>query len=264
MSLATDKHVLKKRLDRYIWESRSERCVTLRSLLTERFMPFGRVAIVGGMVRDFARRGRDGFSSDVDLVIEALPEHVADFASSVNAKPDRFGGYSWVVGTWKIDFWALHSTWGYRQGYTQIENLEDVINCTFFDWDAVIYELSTRSIHCHGQYLNRLKSGRLDINLMETPSVYGNLLRAVRRILLWNLELGPRLAEFIDAHLDDISFAEIAAVNQALYGDALVASVGNKIRLRFLLESKEERKSIATFYACQLALPGLDVAAGKA
>lgn len=258
MSVASDKHVLKKRIDRYIWESSGERSITLRSLLRDRFMDTGRVAIVGGMVRDFARRGREGFSSDVDLVIDADPNDVAALAGQLNAKPNRFGGFSWVSGSWKIDFWALHTTWSYREGHAKVSVLEDIIRCTFFDWDAVMYDLSARRVYCDDTYIERLKSGCLDINLMATPSIQGNLLRAVRRLLLWDLEQGPRLAEFIDKHLDQESFAQIAATNRSLYGDTLVSGLGGEQRLRSVLSSKEKRNSLATFYGRQLNLPGLE------
>ena len=258
MLVATDKHVLKKRLDRYVWESRASRSVLLRKLLETHFMQVGRVAIVGGMVRDFARRGRKGFSSDVDLVIEANPDDVSALAQTLNAKANRFGGYSSLLGSWKIDFWALHTTWSHRQGHAEISNLEDIISCTFFDLDAIIYDLDSRAVYCDVSYFDRLKSGQLDVNLLPNPSIHGNLLRAVRRLLLWDLELGPRLAQFIDAHLDDASFAQIAETNRALYGDSLLSRLGDERRLRALLESRDERKSIATFYAEQLPLPGFE------
>lgn len=262
MSVASDKHALKKRVDRYLWESTGERSVSLRSLLRDRFMHTGRVAIVGGMIRDFAREGYKGFSSDVDLVIDADPDGVTALAAQLNAKPNQFGGFSWVSGSWKIDFWALHTTWSYREGHAEISSLEDIIRCTFFDWDAVMYDLSSRSVFCDQAYLDRLKSGYLDINLMATPSVQGNLLRAVRRLLLWDLEQGPRLAEFIDKHLDHESFAQIAATNRSLYGDTLVSGLGGEQNLRSVLSCKEERKSLATFYGRQLDLPGLEASEG--
>lgn len=221
------------------------------------------MAIVGGMVRDFARRGREGFSSDVDLVIDADPNDVAALAGQLNAKPNRFGGFSWVSGSWKIDFWALHTTWSYREGHAEISVLEDIIRCTFFDWDAVMYDLSTRTVFCDKAYLERLRSGCLDINLMATPSIQGNLLRAVRRLLLWDLEQGPRLAEFIDKHLDQESFAQIAATNRSLYGDTLVSGLGGEQHLRSVLSCKEGRNSLATFYGRQLDLPGLEASDGQ-
>lgn len=263
MSVASDKHVLKKRIDRYIWESSGERSVALRSLLRHHFMDYGRVAIVGGMVRDLARRGREGFSSDIDLVIDADPNAVEALAGQLNAKPNRFGGFSWLSGSWKIDFWALHTTWSYREGHAEVSVLEDIIRCTFFDWDAVMYDLKTRSVFCDGAYLNRLRSGRLDINLMATPSVHGNLLRAVRRLLLWDLEQGPLLAEFINKHLDHGAFTQIAATNLTLYGDTLVSGLGDECQLRTLLGSKEKRRSLATFYGRQLALPGFEESSQK-
>lgn len=257
MSVATDKHALKKRIDRFLWDSNSVRAVELRRLLKDRFIPFGRVAIIGGMVRDFARSGREGFSSDVDLVIDVPIEKVAALATELSADPNRFGGYSWSIGSWKIDFWAMESTWAYREGHVDVGRLEDLTSCTFFDWDAILYDLGTKSIHCDRDYLDRLRRGQLDINLMPTPSVNGNLLRAVRRILLWDLEAGPRLTEFIERHLDDVTLSEISATDRRLYATSLVSGFRTTRLLLDHLKCKEERLELATYYARQLSLPGI-------
>ena len=255
MRVATDKRVLKKRLDRFIWESGKPRSVALRRSLRDDFMALGRTAVVGGMVRDFARRGAVGFASDVDLVIDAPLEKIAAFAVARKAESNRFGGYSLTMGSWKIDFWALGATWGSRQGHTNVESLEDVTKCTFFDCDAAIYDLENRSVHCAEQYLDRMRDSIIEINLLPTPSINGNLIRAVRRMLLWNFQPGPRLTEFIHAHLNDASFPEIASVDRKVYGDALIARSATATNLKRLLLGKDERREMGTYFAIQLPLP---------
>jgi hypothetical protein len=257
MSVAGDKYALKKRIDRFLWKSRLSRAVELRRLLIDNFMPFERVAIIGGMVRDFARSGRDAFSSDVDLVIDVPAFEIAAFAADLGAVPNRFGGYSWLHGSWKIDFWALETTWASRQGHVNVGKLQDLTSCTFFDWDAVLYDLKTRSIYCDVDYLDRLRRGQLDINLAPTPSVNGNLLRAIRRILLWDIEAGPRLTAFIERHLDEASFNEIAATDRRLYAAAFIEGFRNRRLLLEHVKCKEERTELATFYGRQLPLPGV-------
>ncbi|WP_131856984.1 hypothetical protein [Bosea sp. BK604] len=225
--------------------------------MREDFMTLGRTAVIGGMVRDFARRGRGGFGSDVDLVIDATPEAVDSFARERQAERNRFGGYSLTTGSWKIDFWALRSTWGSRHGHASVDSLEDVTKCTFFDCDAVIYDLDARRVFCRDDYLDQIRCKVIEINLLPNPSINGNLIRAIRRMLLWDFEAGPRLTTFITDHLDEERFEQIALVDRELYSDALIARSATASNLKRLLLGREERRGLATFYATQLPLPGV-------
>jgi hypothetical protein len=45
-------------------------------------------------VRDLARVGKQGFRSDVDLVIGAPVADVQALAARLSARPNRFGGYT--------------------------------------------------------------------------------------------------------------------------------------------------------------------------
>lgn len=257
MFVATDKSVLKKRLDRFIWDSCRPRAVALRRSLLQEFMTLGRTVVIGGMVRDFAMRGQDGFGSDVDLVIDAPPESVDGFARARQALPNRFGGYSLTIGSWKIDFWALRATWASRYGHASVDRLEDVTRCTFFDCDAAIYDLHSRRVYCKDDYFDRLRCKIIEINLLPTPSINGNLLRAVRRMLLWDYEAGPRLSSFIDSYLNEERFQQISIVDRKLYADCLIERSETPVNLKRLLLDRDERRTLATFYATQLSLPGV-------
>lgn len=256
MSIATDKSVLKKRLDRFIWDSQGPRSIALRRSLRDDFMRLGQTAVIGGMVRDFARQGSGGFSSDVDLVIDASPEAVDSFAHERQAEQNRFGGYSLTSGSWKIDFWALRTTWGSRHGHASVGSLEDVTKCTFFDCDAIIYDLDARRVFCRDDYLDQMRCKIIEINLLPNPSINGNLIRAIRRLLLWDFEAGPRLSAFIAAHLDEERFEQIALADRELYSDALIARAATANNLKRLVLGRDERRGLGTFYATQLPLPG--------
>lgn len=203
MSIAPNRAALKRRLDRYFWANSSAEMVLLREIFSSHFDSFDRVAVLGGLVRDFARAGRSAFRSDVDLVIEAPAERVSDLANILKARPNRFGGFGLRSGLWRIDFWALETTWAARHAGVPVKRIEDVLQCTFFDWDAAAYDLGSRQVLYSAGYLDRIKSAMIDINLAATPSVEGNLLRSIRRIVLWHLKPGPALSEFIEKNLDD-------------------------------------------------------------
>lgn len=215
MPIAPNHYALKRRVDRYFWSNQSTEMACLTATFDECFRKFPRVAVVGGLVRDFARAGRSGFRSDVDLVIDAPAGTIARLAERVGANPNRFGGYSSKQGPWKIDFWALETTWGRR--YVQVSRLEDVIACTFFDWDAIAYDLWERKLIWSDDYMERLRQRVLDINLLPNPSPIGNLLRAVRRLILWDCYPGPRLKEFIKGHLHDAALSYIQRKERELF-----------------------------------------------
>ena len=243
-TIAADKNAIKQRMDEYLWQRETTSALALRKHLKKYFFHFEHVAIIGGMVRDIARAGGDSFKSDVDLVIDAPPSDVANFATRMNATPNRFGGYSFTEDCWKFDFWALETTWAHRAGHANITKLEDITNCTFFDCDAILYDLKTKKVICSDNYLDRLRSSTIEISLMHTPSITGNLLRAIRRILLWNLNPGPKLQDFILQNLDDKIFAEISDRNKRIYSCSLIKKTKNANTLIECIKNAEKRIEI--------------------
>ena len=235
LSIARDSRVLKGRLDRFLWDNAMPEAALLRRLLNEHFMQFDGVGIIGGLVRDFALGGRHAFKSDLDLVIQGDPRQVADLASRVGAVANRFGGYGYAEGPWKIDFWALQETWAATAGHVAVHHLDDVIQCTFFDWDAVVYDLRQRRVVCDKFYFKRIHSRQLEISLRSNPGEMGNLLRAARRIIRWQLIPGPVLTKFIADRLDDETFALLKATERRKYGDRILDAFTNAAQLRLAL-----------------------------
>ncbi len=233
--------------------------IRLRELLNEHFMAFPNVAIIGGLVRDFARKGRTGFRSDIDLVIDAPADNVRDLAANLRASPNRFGGFSFCHPQWKVDFWALETTWASTNGHVKVRNFEDLTRCTFFDFDAALYDLKTRTILCEAGYLEKLRSRQLDINLAATPSLRGNLLRSVRRLLLWNVAAGPKLENFIVRNLNPENFNAIRITEQAVYPNPILPRFQSEFELMPYLFDISERSQLDISFATQLTLPGIMV-----
>lgn len=235
LSFARDSRALKGRLDRFVWGNRTPEAVLLRQLLQQHFLGFEGVGIIGGLVRDFALGGRYAFRSDLDLVVQGDPHEVAQLASRVGAVANRFGGYGYTEGPWKIDFWALQNTWAATAGHVAVRDLADVVQCTFFDWDAVVYDLHNRRVVCDKTYFQRIHSRKLEISLRSNPGEMGNLLRAARRIIRWRLTPGPALAQFIVERLDDETFAALKAAERRKYGDRMLDEFSSAAQLRAVL-----------------------------
>jgi len=243
MPTAPNKHALKQRLDRYFWANSTGEMAFLRRVLDEHFASFDRIAVIGGLVRDFAHEGRSGFHSDLDLVIDAPQERVAELAVMLNATSNRFGGFGCGQGPWKIDFWALETTWARR--HVQVESLDDIISCTFFDWDAIAYDLKGRRLICSQDYLSRVRRKTLDINLLPNPSPLGNLVRAVRRLMIWKVQAGPTLREFIKEKLDEPALRFIQAKEVELYANPVSTGWMTAAEARMTLLSIAPDKHVA-------------------
>ena len=247
---------LKRRIDDYLREDALP-IRRLREILATRFLPLGPVAIIGGLVRDIARRGKVGFRSDIDLVVDVAPETVAALASALGATPNRFGGFSSIHPHWKVDFWSLPNTWAAAVGLVQVQSLADLVHTTFFDCDAICYEIGKKRLHALPGYLERINKRSIDVNLLPNPSIDGNLLRASRRILLWGFRPGLDLQSFVMRELNDDSFARIVDTEQALYPNSVLGHFTSALGLR---EALFNESALAMFpaFGKQLALPGFD------
>ena len=245
MPIAPNKFALKRRLDRYFWSNDTSEMVFLHRVLEDRFATFDRIAVIGGLVRDFAHEGRAGFRSDLDLVIDAPADRVAALASKLGATSNRFGGFGCKQGPWKIDFWALETTLARR--HVPVHRLEDIVACTFFDWDAVAYDLRSRRLICTDDYLDRLRRRTLDINLLPNPSPKGNLVRAVRRLILWQVQAGPSLERFINQHLNEEALHFIKAKEAELYASPVSTHWNSVEEARTVLLSSKRSRSGSQF-----------------
>jgi hypothetical protein len=258
MHVAAGLPQLKRRVDDYIWREAGAPIQRLRDILDTHFMAFASVAIVGGLVRDIARRGKVGFKSDVDLVIAADTAEVSALARTLNATPNRFGGYASRHPHWKIDFWALETTWAATNGHADVHRIQDVLATTFFDCDAVCYEIKSRKLYAHDDYLDRLEDRVIDINLLPNPSIEGNLLRAIRRILMWGYHPGPRLHQFINQYLNDASLALLAATEERMFTNIVVGAFDRSEILKSILFSDNPKSLFNTAVGKQLMLPGFE------
>src|SRR5262245_12446938 len=63
------------------------------------------IYLFGGMLRDLALFGREGFNSDIDVVVEGEWAAFSDYLETLGAKKNRFGGYRLSAGDWPIDIW---------------------------------------------------------------------------------------------------------------------------------------------------------------
>lgn len=184
---------------------------------------FGRLALVGGMLRDISLFGNAGFRSDLDFVImpydlEAFEEHMAASGATTN----RFGGYGLSSQRWQIDVWPLQKSWAHVHGHVKLSTINDLRHATFFNCDAIVYDVESRSIRASKDYFNHLKGKVLEINLEPNPNPSGSSVRAFRYALLKGFSWGPKLSRYVAETIDAVGW------------DSLVKGELRSFRTRYL------------------------------
>lgn len=186
-----------KQVEKFLF-SRTPAMRRIRNDVIDPLNDVGEVAVIGGLVRDIVRFGVDHRPiSDLDLVIDGPSSQVQKIAKSLGAKPNRFGGYNLSTEFYKVDFWALQTTWAKLHTDIVIEGIEDLTKSTFFNWDAIVYSITNNKTFFRDNYLQDLSDRVLEINLAPTPSHKGNTVRALRRLYGWRAAPGPAMLEFI-------------------------------------------------------------------
>lgn len=212
---AKSRSILLKRLNRLL---RLDQGPDDKSELSLRIMPFlnslGSTVLIGGAIRDVARAGKRAFYSDLDFVVYGgdRDQFVVEM-NRHNAIRNKFGGYGLRCFQLKVDVWHIEDTWAKTAGLVDVKTPEDLLHCTFFDWDSIIYDISDRKLVFSDNYLERLQRNVMDIRLEENPNPHGSLIRALRRAAQWRVKFGPRLTAFSKKCLRELSWQELVSLD---------------------------------------------------
>jgi hypothetical protein len=216
---AASPHALQRRVKRLLHLDQSE---PDHSELRRAILPFlrslGSVALIGGAIRDVARAGKRAFSSDLDFVVYDGDRR--EFISQMQrcgGIANRFGGFALNHFSVKVDLWHIEDTWARTAGYVSVQEPADLIRCTFFDWDSVIFDIRSGRLILPSNYFEKITHNVMDIQLEQNPNPMGSLVRALRRAGLWNVRFGPRLTAFTRRHLSEMSWPELVALDERAF-----------------------------------------------
>jgi predicted nucleotidyltransferase len=219
MTSENDIKNLEKRLGYFLSSSRYAKKSKIFEKFVEPMKQVGRVCLFGGLIRDLMFHDARHFSSDLDFVIDVDDEEGFQ-KLVVQLKPTKnsFGGYRACLNGYKVDFWDVKNTWvNNNKVSVNADTLECLIETTFFNLDAAIYDLEKRKVHMKRSFREGLSNRLLDINLEENPNPDGAAVRAIRRMWTHDLMASETLVEFISDRICTSGWDSLAERDRSAY-----------------------------------------------
>lgn len=216
---ALNRELLRKRLKRLLRLEREKSLPNASaSLAVHRLQSVGDVVLIGGAIRDVARRGVRTFRSDLDFVVYGN-HHNAFIAlmQELHATPNRFGGFGLRVGKLKMDVWHIDDTWAKTRGIRYVDTPQDLLSCVFFDWDAILYDVRSSEIISNDDYFDKVHSNIMGLCLEENPNISGSFVRAIRRAALWDVRFGSDLTNFSLNTLNKIYWKDLVDLDRRAF-----------------------------------------------
>ncbi len=186
-------------------------------------LPDGDVYLFGGLLRDMALLGKNGFNSDIDIVVEGNWNNCISYLESLGAQKNKFGGYRLEVAEWPVDIWNAEETWAIKQGLVSYNGIGSLTQTTVLNWDAILMNWRTRNFVCDPKYVETINSRALDIVLEENPNPLGMAVRVFRHLCLKNAEIiNPSAAKYLANCTEHFSFDVIRNSEIKSYGISLI------------------------------------------
>jgi len=214
MKIATDCSAARKRVFRFFDQPRYERRAVYRVIKS--LDQLGHAYIFGGSIRDIILLGGNRLNSDIDLAINVGDRRgFADFLRHHHAQRNKFGGYRIKIDRWFFDIWETRDTWAFVEGIVNYKTPISLLQTTFFNWDAIFYDVKNKRLHFSEDYFESIKSKFLEINLAENPNKMGAFVRSLRIIISHEqIVTGPILTDFIKSRFDRVEDTEILNYEQ--------------------------------------------------
>lgn len=181
----------KKDLKQLVFEMNYDELITTPTTSISEFLgyicdaiPTGDLYLFGGVLRDLALLGRNGFASDIDLVVDGDWAHLIKYLDDNGFSRNRFGGFRGQVDNWLIDIWNSRETWAIKKGLVQYHGIQSLMETTILNWDAILLNWRTKQVICSPEYFQQIQDGLMDIVLVENPNPLGAAVRAFRHLCL--------------------------------------------------------------------------------
>jgi len=221
VSVATDEAVLRKRILRFFQVKTADRKILLDFF--NRVSEVSGIYFFGGFVRDIALYGIASFKSDIDVVYSGRSEDIENYLMSLGAKLNKFGGFRLTIAGWQIDIWEAKRTWAFANKVRNFEGIQSLLETTITNWDAIIFEWSSKRLIYKNNYFEDLNRRFLEIGLSENPNEIGMYVRILRCYAAKEAQkISPSIALLLHTAFTKYPYADFANYEAKSYRDRYI------------------------------------------
>lgn len=145
-------------------------------------IPNGDIYLFGGVLRDLALYGKEGFNSDIDIVVTEDWQIARDFLCNRGARLNKFGGFRLTIGSQPIDIWNAEDTWAFKHTTIPYNGISSLTETTVLNWDGILMNWRSKFFVARDNYLQSLRERTLDVVLLENPNPLGMAVRVFRHL----------------------------------------------------------------------------------
>lgn len=183
----------------------------------------GDIYLFGGIIRDLAIFGKEGFKSDIDIVVDGKWGGLVRHLIAYGATRNKFGGFRLMVGEWPVDIWRAKETWAVRQGFVKYKGVSSLNATTVLNWDGILMNWRTKRFIHDAEYFEQICSRTLDVVLTENPNPLGMIVRILRHLRHKDAaKISMRAVKFIADATRKFDYEEIKKSEFSSYGNTLI------------------------------------------
>lgn len=118
-------------------------------------------AFFGGFLRDITLSRLNYFQSDLDIVYTGSKDEMSQVLTNYKSTKNKFGGDRIHLEKIYIDIWHLNDTLFLK--HLNNPSLKDLSESSFFNWDAIAYEIQSEKVIAPKNYFHNIKNNILEI-----------------------------------------------------------------------------------------------------
>ena len=192
-------------------------------------LPQGGVYLFGGVLRDIAMSGDEGFTSDFDIVVEGDWTHFTKYLENLGASQNKFGGFRLDTQEWKVDIWAAQKTWAIQKGLVQYLGIGSLTKTTILNWDAILLDWRNKRVICPQNYFPDIEGRLMDIVLEQNPNPLGAAVKAFRHYFAKEAKLTARALRYLCNAVRDYTSEAITRKEISIYPIPMIDLAGLRI-----------------------------------
>ena len=179
--------------------------------------------IFGGVLRDIAMFGREGFTSDIDIVIDGGWRELEGYLIRKGAAKNKFGGLRILVDDRPVDVWKAERTWAFSEGLMEYKGIHSLLDTTILNWDSILMDWRNKRLICKSDYFAALHERRLDVVFMHNPNRLGMFIRVLRHLHQKDArKISRRACEYLAQEAEVFAFEMVHSAEIRSYRSAYI------------------------------------------